>query len=109
MTVQDFSKLFIGGEWVLPHSGRVIPSIDPSTEEVWTEAAEADEVDVDHAVKAAKAAFDGPWRRKITASDRGRYIHRLAELMRRDADALALIETRDNGKPLRDTKGEILR
>jgi aldehyde dehydrogenase (NAD+) len=107
--MSDFSRLFIGGEWVLPHSGRVIPSIDPSTEEVWTEAGEADETDVDNAVKAAKAAFDGPWRRKITASDRGRYIHRLAELMRRDADKLAVVETRDNGKPLRDTKGEILR
>ena len=109
MSANDFSRLFIGGEWVLPHSGRTIASIDPSTEEVWTEAAEADETDVDNAVKAAKAAFDGPWRKKINASDRGRYIHRLAELMRRDVDALAEVETRDNGKPLRDTKGEILR
>lgn len=109
MAKSEFSRLFIGGEWVLPHSGRAIPSIDPSTEEVWTEAAEADEVDVDNAVKAAKVAFDGPWRRKITASDRGRYIYKLAELMRRDAEALAQVETRDNGKPLRDTKSEILR
>jgi aldehyde dehydrogenase (NAD+) len=109
MPTADFSRLFIGGEWVLPHSGRTIASIDPSTEEIWTEAAEADAVDVDRAVKAAKAAFDGPWRRKFTASERGRYIHRLADLMRRDADALALIETRDNGKPLRDTKSEMLR
>jgi acyl-CoA reductase-like NAD-dependent aldehyde dehydrogenase len=109
MSANDFSRLFIGGEWVLPHSGRTIASIDPSTEEVWTEAAEGDETDIDNAVKAAKAAFDGPWRRKITASQRGTYIHRLAELVRRDVDALAMVESRDNGKPLRDTKSEILR
>ncbi len=105
----DFPNLFIGGEWLHPHSNRTIRSIDPSTEEVWAEVAEADESDIDHAVKAAKAALDGPWRRKLTASARGALIHKLAELVRRDADALAVLESRDNGKPLRDTKGEILR
>src|SRR5258706_12112196 len=105
----DFPNLFIGGEWLHPHSNRTIRSIDPSTEEVWAEVAEADETDIDHAVKAARAALDGPWRRKLTASARGALIHKLAELVRRDADALAVLESRDNGKPLRDTKGEILR
>ena len=105
----DFPNLFIGGEWLHPHSGRTIRSIDPSTEEVWAEVAEADETDVDHAVHAAKDAFDGPWRRKLTASQRGALIHKLSELIRRDADHLAELESRDNGKPLRDTKGEVLR
>jgi aldehyde dehydrogenase (NAD+) len=105
----DFPNLFIGGEWLHPHSDRTIRSIDPSTEDIWAEVAEADETDVDHAVMAAKAALDGPWRRKLTASARGALIHKLAELVRRDADALAVLESRDNGKPLRDTKGEILR
>jgi aldehyde dehydrogenase (NAD+) len=105
----DFPNLFIGGEWLHPHSNRTIRSVDPSTEDVWAEVAEADETDIDNAVTAAKAASEGPWRRKLTPSARGALIHKLAELVRRDADALALLETRDNGKPLRDTKGEILR
>jgi len=109
MTIAEFPNLFIGGEWLYPHSGRVISSIDPSTEEVWATVAEADEVDVDHAVQAAKAALDGPWGRKLTVTQRGALIYRLAELVRRDADKLAELETRDNGKPLRDTKGEVLR
>jgi acyl-CoA reductase-like NAD-dependent aldehyde dehydrogenase len=57
--VQD--RLFIGGEWVAPHSGRLIESIDPSTEEVWAHIAEADASDVDAAVAAARAALSGPW------------------------------------------------
>lgn len=106
MLVRDC--LFIGGEWVRPRSGRVIASIDPSTEEVWAEVAEADERDVDDAVAAAKAALKGPWS-KLTPSQRGGLIHRLSELLRRDADLLATIESRDNGKPFKDTKGEMQR
>jgi acyl-CoA reductase-like NAD-dependent aldehyde dehydrogenase len=109
MAMVDFPNLFIGGEWLHPHSNRVIASIDPSNEEVWAEVAEADEIDVDHAVKAARDALDGPWRRKLTASQRGALIYRLAELVRQDAEKLAVLESRDNGKPLRDTKGEVLR
>lgn len=109
MSIIDCPNIFIGGEWLHPHSNRSITSIDPSNEEVWAEVAEADEVDVDHAVKSAQAALQGPWRRKFSPSQRGAMIHRLAELVRRDADALAMLESRDNGKPLRDTKGEILR
>jgi len=102
-------RLFIGGEWVLPHSGRAIASIDPSTEAVWKEVAEADEVDIDRAVAAAALAMQGPWVRKITPTQRGGMLLRLAELIRRDAAALAEIESRDNGKPIRDTLGEMQR
>ena len=109
MSVVHFPNLFIGGQWQPPHSGRVIASIDPSNEDVWAEVGEADAVDVDLAVKAAKAALDGPWRRKLTASQRGALMYRLAELVRRDSGELALLETSDNGKPLRDTQGEIMR
>jgi len=62
--VQVFNKLFIDGEWVIPHSGRHIQSINPATEEVWAEVAEADEVDIDLAVKAARAALKGPWKKR---------------------------------------------
>ena len=71
--------------------------------------AEADAVDVDLAVASARTAMRGPWRHKITPSQRGEMMLRLAALMRRDFEKLAVIESRDNGKPLRDTTGEILR
>ena len=109
MATRIYDRLFICGEWVTPHSGRSIASIDPSTEEVWAEVAEADETDVDAAVAAARAAMAGPWRTRITASQRGTLLYKLAELFRRDAARLAELESRDNGKPLRDTVGEVAR
>ena len=103
-----YDRLFIGGEWVLPRSGRVIRSIDPSTEEVWAHVAEGDAEDIDAAVQAARIALNGPWS-EFTPSRRGELIARLASLVRRDARRLAEIESRDNGKPLRDTLGEVQR
>jgi len=107
--VRLYPHLFIGGEWVTPRSGRVIESIDPATEQVWATVAEADVADVDLAVAAARDAMRGPWRNTITPSQRGEMMLRLAALMRRDAKYLAEIESRDNGKPMRDTQGEIMR
>jgi len=107
--LRRFPELFIGGEWVEPRSGRVIASIDPATEQVWAEVAEADAADVDAAVNGAREALDGPWGRTITPAQRGRFLFQLADLVRRDADVLADIETSDNGKTLRDTRGEMLR
>ena len=104
-----YDHLFIGGEWVTPHSSRAIPSIDPATEEVWAEVAEADDHDVDRAVAAARAAMHGPWTKKITATQRGALLYKLAELVRRDTQKLAELESRDNGKPLRDTINEVQR
>jgi len=101
--------LFVGGEWVEPHSGRLIPSIDPSTEDVWAEVAEADEHDVDNAVAAARVALAGPWGSTVTPTARGALLYRLGELLRRDAERLGEIESRDNGKPIRDTVGEMRR
>lgn len=107
--IERFDRLFIGGEWVRPHSGKFIATIDPSTEEVWAEVASADQTDVDDAVVAARAAMDGPWARTITPTARGALLARFADLVRRDARKLAEIESRDNGKPLRDTLGEVQR
>lgn len=107
-TVRSYPHLYIGGEWVEPHSGRVIPSIDPSTEEEWARVPEGDEVDVDRAARAARSALDGPWAR-LTASERGGLLRRLADLVQERARPLAELESRDNGKPIRDTLGEVLR
>ena len=73
-------RLFIGGEWVAPRSGRLIESIDPATEEVWARVAEADARDVDDAVAAARNALSGPWS-KFEPSKRGALIHRLGSLL----------------------------
>jgi aldehyde dehydrogenase (NAD+) len=106
---RSYDRLYIGGEWVQPHSARAIASIDPATETVWAEVAEADDTDIDKAVAAAKAAMAGPWRNKITATQRGLLLYKLAELIKRDTLKLAELETRDNGKPLRDTISEVQR
>lgn len=108
MSVERFDRLFIGGEWVAPRAAGRIASIDPSTEDVWAEVASADAADVEDAVAAARAAMAGPWGR-TAPTERGALIARFADLVRRDAARLAEIESRDNGKPLRDTLGEVQR
>ena len=93
-------KLLIGGEWVAPASGETFAVYDPATGEEIARCAAGNAADIDRAVKAARKAFDGgPWS-KLTSSDRGKMIWRLADLMERHADELAELETLDNGKPL---------
>lgn len=101
-------RLFIGGEWIAPKSGRMIESIDPATEKVWAHVAEADSDDIDLAVDAATAALHGPWH-NYDPGERGRLLYRLAELVRENAESLSYWESRDNGKPHRDTRGEMQR
>src|SRR5579884_3771243 len=93
------TKLLINGKWVDSVSGKTFPTINPSTGEVITQVAEADAADVDKAVAAARAAFDsGKWR-KMSASQRGNLLNRLADLVEKHADELAQLEALDNGKP----------
>jgi aldehyde dehydrogenase (NAD+) len=94
------TKLLINNRWVPSESGRTFATINPSTGEEICQVAEADAADVDKAVAAARAAFDlGPWK-KMRASERGRMLDRLADLIEQNADELARLETLDNGKPL---------
>jgi aldehyde dehydrogenase (NAD+) len=93
------TKLLINNRWVPSESGKTFATINPSTGEEICQVAEADAADVDKAVKAARAAFEGPFR-KMRASERGRLLYRLADLIEANADELARIETLDNGKPL---------
>src|SRR4051794_35829230 len=94
------TKLLINGQWVNSTSGKTFPTINPSTGDVITQVAEADAPDVDKAVSAARAAFDkGPWRNKLSASQRGNLLYKLAELIEKNADELAQLEALDNGKP----------
>lgn len=93
-------KLLIGGKWLPARSGKVFDTYDPGTGRVIARVAEGDAADIDLAVKAAREAFDtGPWSR-VTPSDRGRMIWKLADLLEQHAEELAQLEALNNGKPL---------
>src|ERR1700682_1895519 len=93
------TKLLINGQWVNSTSGKTFPTINPHTGEVIPPGAEADAPDVDKAVSAARAAFEkGAWR-KMSASQRGNLMYKLADLIEKNADDLAQLESLDNGKP----------
>lgn len=95
--------LFIDGEFVPSLSGKTFKSINPATEEVLAEVAEAEAPDIDRAVKAARRAFEsGPWA-SMSAADRSRLLYRLADLMEEHKLQLAQLETLDNGKPIRES------
>jgi aldehyde dehydrogenase (NAD+) len=95
--------LFIDGKWLDSVSGKTFPTINPATGETICQVAEGDKADVDLAVKAARKAFeDGPWP-KMNASERGRIVHRLADLVEQNREELAALESLDNGKPYRDS------
>jgi aldehyde dehydrogenase (NAD+) len=100
------AKLFIDGQWVAPAAGRTFATIDPATEQPIQEVARADAADVDRAVQAAHHAMAGPWR-EMAPAERGRLLLRLADAIAAAREELALLETTDVGKPLRDARGDI--
>lgn len=103
--MEVYDRLYIGGEWVKSTSTKMMDVINPATEEVWAQVPEGNEEDVDRAVKAAREAFNGPWR-KMTTSERGAILRRMGDLIRQHAHRLGAIETKENGRPLRFTTRE---
>lgn len=95
-------ELFIDGAWVPPASGRYFDSINPANGKVLAKVAEAGQKDVDRAVLSAKEAFES-WK-KTPGSERSRLIYAIARVMLERARELAIIETLDNGKPIRETR-----
>ncbi|HYT90424.1 MAG TPA: aldehyde dehydrogenase family protein [Gemmataceae bacterium] len=94
--------LFIGGKWQDSVSNKTFPTVNPATGKVICQVAEGDKADIDLAVKAARKAFeDGPWP-KMDASERGRLLNKLADLIEKNQEELAALEALDNGKPFRD-------
>jgi phenylacetaldehyde dehydrogenase len=94
-------KMLINGKWVNSASGKTFPTYNPATGEVLSNVAEGDREDIDRAVKAARAAFEtGPWA-KISPSERGRMMWRLADLIEKHTEEFAQLESLDNGKPLK--------
>src|SRR5918911_5649909 len=91
--------MFIDGKWVPSASGKTFETVNPATGEVICRVAEGDKADVDLAVKAARKAFEeGPWR-TMNASERGRLLNKLADLIEKNQEELAALESLDNGKP----------
>ncbi len=101
-------KLLIGGRWVDAAAGKTFDTVNPATGETLARVAAGDGEDVNRAVIAARAAFDGPWSR-LTAAERSAVLYKIADLIEAHAETFAQLETLDNGKPyataLRDDVG----
>jgi acyl-CoA reductase-like NAD-dependent aldehyde dehydrogenase len=98
------TQLLIGGRFRDAASGKTFPTINPATEEVIASVAEADAPDVDAAVKAARAAFNHKSWRNMAARDRARLLWKVGELIMKNHEELARLESIDNGKPLFESK-----
>ncbi|OIK14986.1 betaine-aldehyde dehydrogenase [Bacillus sp. MUM 116] len=97
-------KLYINGEFVESYSSKTFETYNPATEEVLATVYEAGKEDINHAVKAAKAAFEeGTWS-KMSAAERARLIYKLADLVEEHQEELAQLDTLDNGKPIHETR-----
>ncbi|MFN3917593.1 MAG: aldehyde dehydrogenase family protein [Flavobacteriales bacterium] len=96
-------ELFINGKFVKPKSGKYFATINPANEQKLAEVAEASEKDVDSAVVAARNAYDKTWK-KMPASERTKYIYRIARIIQERAREFAIIETMDGGKPIRESR-----
>jgi aldehyde dehydrogenase (NAD+) len=95
--------LYIGGEMVDPIDGTPFKTVNPATEEVLSEVVAAGPRDVDRAVAAARATYDRTWSR-LSGRDRGKYLYRLARLVQERSRELAVLESIDNGKPIRESR-----
>jgi acyl-CoA reductase-like NAD-dependent aldehyde dehydrogenase len=94
------TKLLINNRWVDSRSGRTFATTNPATGSELAQVAEAGAADVDRAVTAARSAFElGPWRR-LSGAERGNLLNRLADLIEKNSEELAYLETLDSGKPL---------
>lgn len=95
--------LFINGTWQKPSSDEYFDTINPADEKVLSRVAAANEKDVDKAVSAARQAYDKVWRR-MPAKERAKYIFRIARMIQEKARELAVIESLDGGKPIRESR-----
>jgi aldehyde dehydrogenase (NAD+) len=103
VSLSDRYGLFIGGELVDPASGEWFTTISPATEEPLAEVAQAGPEDVDRAVSAARAAFENGWS-SIPGSERAKYLFRIARILQERARELAVVESLDGGKPIKESR-----
>ncbi len=103
VSLRESYGLFIGGEFTPSVDGRAFKTISPATEEVLAEIAEAGPADVDRAVTAARQAYERTWA-GLPAKERGKYLFRIARIVQERARELAVLESLDNGKPIRESR-----
>ena len=96
-------SLYIGGKFLPARSGKVFRSINPATGKKLTEVAAGESGDVDLAVRAARKALAGPWG-KMPAAERGKYLYRIARMVQERSRELAILETMDGGKPIKESR-----
>jgi aldehyde dehydrogenase (NAD+) len=96
-------ELFINGKWQAPQANKYFATVNPADESHLSNIAWATEVDVDLAVKAARAAYENVWS-KLSGAERGKYLFRIARLMQEKARELAVLETLDGGKPIKESR-----
>jgi aldehyde dehydrogenase (NAD+) len=100
--IRESYGLFIGGSWV-SGAGTRFKTVNPATEEVLAEVVDASSEDVDAAVGAARAAYEGVWG-QLPGKERAKYLYRIARIVQERARELAVLETIDNGKPIRESR-----
>ena len=103
LSIQKEYQLFINGQFQQPLAKKYFPSINPSNEQQLSRIAKAEAEDVDMAVKSARAAFNGQWG-KISGKERAKYIYRIARIIQEKSKELAIVETLDGGKPIRESR-----
>ncbi len=103
VTLRSSYGLFINGEWSNPQDGDVFKTVNPATEEVLAQVSSAGERDVDRAVAAARTAYIRVWGR-MPGSERAKYLYRIARIVQERSRELAVLETLDNGKPIRESR-----
>ena len=101
--LSDRYGLFIGGEFVTPVDGTTFTTVNPATEETLAEVSEAGQADVDRAVRAARTAYTRVWSR-MPGRERAKYLYRIARIVSERSRELAVVETLDNGKPIRESR-----
>jgi (Z)-2-((N-methylformamido)methylene)-5-hydroxybutyrolactone dehydrogenase len=104
--LRRYEHLYIDGEWVSPIDGELVESIDPATGRPWAVAPMGGRADIDRAVAAARAAFNGPWRR-MPGHERAALLRRFADLFSAAIPELAVIESRDNGNLVREHRASL--
>lgn len=95
--------LFINGKFVRPKSGKYFPTINPANEKVLAQIAQGSAADIDAAVKSARKAYDTVWS-KMPAQERGKYLYRIARIIQEKSRELAVLETMDGGKPIKESR-----
>lgn len=100
-------EMFINGKWVNSSIGEKIDSVNPYNQEVWATVPQASDDDVDAAVKVAKQTFENDWR-KVSALERAELLIKLGNLLEKNAEQMAEIESTDNGKVIRETRNQMI-